>query len=606
MRLPDPVLNRISFVLVCPSVFLFAATCNAAESVGQKRGVIDRSEPLQMVHPDFELADGAAWDGRGSLFVPDVKGKRLLVFNLRKPAEAPRVRNQGLGISGCCYQLGKLYVSDNANSRIAVFSQTGPPKTLAQLDPKKRPNDLVVDAVGNVYVTITGEGCVRRIEANAIPDQSQGDAQMRGRAGVFVDHLDSPNGIALSPDGATLYVSSAKTGLISKITIDAAVEKQKAVAFAQLESTENGFRGDGMCVDRAGNVYCTGAQTVTVFDPNGNKIDQLRTPERPINVVMGGIEGRTLFISTFGGLYRQSVHAYAVSPNPPISSGAAAPSGNSSENDDLSTQVRGNLSAKFNVVYADIDGRRLLMDVFTPSASRSSPNPAIIVVHGGGWVKGDKTKFRALSLRLAERGYVVAAIEYRLAHETKFPAAIRDCNAATSYLRKNAARYGIDPNRIAAVGGSAGGHLVGLMAHGAQRSNLKHPSASDMPSVLQAAVVMAGPLQIATGSIADRSRDPAKPSYAVQWIGGTIDELPEQYHLADADEKIDAQSPPTLFIVGSLDNPARNQAARNKLKALGIATGLITHEGAKHGHWNQADWIARVVADIDSFLKLHL
>ncbi len=572
--------------------------------------VTDSGTDLTLVSDDFQLADGAAWDGHNRLYVPDVKAKQLLTFNLAKPDEPAKTRLEGFAISGCCFQLGQLYISDNGNSRIAILGKNGPPLAIAQFDPKLRPNDLVVDANGNVYVTITREGVVRRIDAtNLNPgNQHPGNQHQKnnhpGQGRVVVKNLVTPNGIALSPDGSTLYVSSAKEGTISKVTIapDAepdAAEVWPTETFAQLESTDDGFRGDGMCVDRAGNVYCTGAASVSVFNSQGKLIDKITPPQRPINVILGGSDGRTLYISTFGGLYQQRVKAYGVSPNPPITATEA--------NDKVpSTAIPANTRADLNVVYANIDGRQLLMDIFIPNATSSASRPAVVVVHGGGWLKGDKTKFRPLALKLAAKGYVTAAIEYRLGFEKHFPAAIRDCNAATSYLRKNAAKYTIDPNRIAAVGGSAGAHLVGLMAAGSQLETLRHPNSAQASSELQAAVVMAGPLQIATGSVADRSHDLKSNSNAVNWIGNTIDDAPQMYSLADALEKIDSQMPPTLFVVGSLDNPQRNAPAREKMKAQGVATKIVIHEGQKHGHWNRAESINQVVDDISDFLREHL
>ncbi len=571
------------------ALFLFLPFCQL--NFAEQPPIFDTADGVALVHGDFQLADGAAWDGRGKLYVPDVKGKRLLAFDLRKPDAPPLVRHEGAAISGCCYQLGRLYLSDYGNSRIATMGGTRALWTLAQFDPQQRPNDLVVDAHGNVYVTFTREGVVRRIVAPT------GHAE-RGRAEIVVENLVTPNGITLSPDGTTLYVSSAKTGEISKILIDPDTDRWAATKFAQLKETSDGFRGDGMCVDRAGNVYCTGAETVTVFNSNGLQIGQLKTPERPINVVMGGVEGWTLYISTFGGLYRQRVNGYAVSPARQKLSLDDAP---------RSTAVNRELSvtADLNVVYANIDGRKLLMDVFTPSIDHRTPLPVIMVIHGGGWVKGDKTKFRELAVRLARLGWATASIEYRLAFEAKFPAAIQDCNAATSFLRQNAQRWGIDPQRIGAIGGSAGGHLVGLMAAGSGDKRLRHANIT-ASSRLKAAVVMAGPLQIATGSVADRSHDLENRSNAVNWIGDTIDSLPEMYALADAYQKIDAETPPTLFVSGSLDNPERNDKARDKMKRLGVRTQLIIHQDAKHGHWNRPEWIEKVVADIDKFLGNNL
>src|SRR4029079_11478573 len=116
--------------------------------------------------------------------------------------------------------------------------------------------------------------------------------------------------------------------------------------------------------------------------------------------------------------------------------------------------------------------RKLLADLFVPN-DKPGPLPALVIVHGGGWLNGDKVKFRALTQTLASRGYVTMAIEYRLCGEARFPAAIHDCNAATRFLRSEAATYKVDPARIGAVGGSAGAHLVGLMAAAPQLKELQ-------------------------------------------------------------------------------------------------------------------------------------
>ncbi|TWU65226.1 Lipase 2 [Crateriforma conspicua] len=269
-----------------------------------------------------------------------------------------------------------------------------------------------------------------------------------------------------------------------------------------------------------------------------------------------------------------------------------------------STTIPKNIVADLDVVYAEVDGRKLHLDLFRPAAD--APPPILVVVHGGGWLKGDKEKFRALSLRFAERGYATAAVEYRLGGEARFPAAIRDCNAAVAFLRHSAERYGLDATRLAAVGGSAGGHLVGLMAAGDDEPRLRHPGIMDDVSThLDAAVIMAGPLQMLTGSVAQRSKSDPENSNAVNWIGGDVDQNRDLYQLADAHQKIDATMPPTLFICGSLDSPDRNEATREKMRSLGRPVELIVHPDAKHGHWNRPEWILRVVDDIDGFLSRH-
>jgi acetyl esterase/lipase len=121
-----------------------------------------------------------------------------------------------------------------------------------------------------------------------------------------------------------------------------------------------------------------------------------------------------------------------------------------------------------NVTYCTVGGVALLADVYTP-AQRAPSMPLVLFVHGGGWHGGDKlsivsdtNKDDALNA-LTSNGYVVAAVNYRLAPTYLFPAMIEDVKCAVRYFRANAGLYGIDPARVGAWGSSAGGHLVGLL-----------------------------------------------------------------------------------------------------------------------------------------------
>lgn len=129
-----------------------------------------------------------------------------------------------------------------------------------------------------------------------------------------------------------------------------------------------------------------------------------------------------------------------------------------------------------NVRYAgDLDadpGHRL--DLYLPTAL-AGPFPLVVYVHGGAWSFGDKamapgTSYGTFRRILAERGYAVAGVQYRFVDKAAFPAQLHDVKAAIRYLRANAARLGLDPDRIAVAGDSAGGHLAlmaGLVAPGA-------------------------------------------------------------------------------------------------------------------------------------------
>ena len=123
-----------------------------------------------------------------------------------------------------------------------------------------------------------------------------------------------------------------------------------------------------------------------------------------------------------------------------------------------------NLHEKLDVTYARYgDDRTLEMDIYRPKKTWGTL-PAIVCIHGGGWAKGNRLNHARVAQALAARGYVAATISYRLSGEAQFPAQIHDCKAAVRFLRANANEYGIDSDRIGAIGLSAGGHLVALLA----------------------------------------------------------------------------------------------------------------------------------------------
>jgi acetyl esterase/lipase len=116
--------------------------------------------------------------------------------------------------------------------------------------------------------------------------------------------------------------------------------------------------------------------------------------------------------------------------------------------------------------YARPDGESLKLNLARPAgdATDTTRRPAVICIHGGGFVGGDRSAWNDFARRLAENGYVAVTISYRLSPKHKWPMHIHDCRAAIRWLRANADRYGINPNRIGAMGSSAGGHLAQFLA----------------------------------------------------------------------------------------------------------------------------------------------
>src|ERR1700733_2657631 len=122
-----------------------------------------------------------------------------------------------------------------------------------------------------------------------------------------------------------------------------------------------------------------------------------------------------------------------------------------------------NVTPHLGITYANHDGVELQGDLYLPKGAKAAP--ALVAVHGGGWVQGVRAAFQFWGPYLAARGYAVFAISYRLATKGKtFPQAVQDVLAGVQFVRGKAGEFGIDPQRIGLLGASAGGHLASLAA----------------------------------------------------------------------------------------------------------------------------------------------
>lgn len=266
-----------------------------------------------------------------------------------------------------------------------------------------------------------------------------------------------------------------------------------------------------------------------------------------------------------------------------------------------SANVPDNVKFTENIVYTRVGERKIELDLCVPKGK--GPFPGILLIHGGGWKSGTKARFSALGLQLAERGYVVTSINYRLSVEARFPAAIHDCKAAVRWMRANAGKIKLDKTYIACVGGSAGGHLAALMATsggiGAVEGTGGNPKES---STVQAAVVFAGPMNN-FDKYAGKSRAEHNEN-ALLFFGGTCDENPEIYKLGSPITHVGPNTPPILFIDSEFDHPPDRYATmRKKMDALGIRNDFLLVKGGKHGCWNRSPWQEQYVGASAEFIK---
>lgn len=234
------------------------------------------------------------------------------------------------------------------------------------------------------------------------------------------------------------------------------------------------------------------------------------------------------------------------------------------------------------VEYACPDGHSLLLDLHLP-ARPSGPVPAIIWVHGGAWMVGDRSFAPDLDIHFAARGYAMLTIEYRLSGDFKFPASLEDVRSAVRWARANATEYGLDPSAIGLWGSSAGAHLATLTA----------TSARDDADRVQAVVDGYGPTDLARADEQRREGDSihaAVDSPDAKFLGTPLSQTPQT--ILDAVNPIThitPAAPPFLIFHGTNDMmvpSGQSVILHEALVAAGVESTLCLVEGADHGFFN--------------------
>jgi len=236
----------------------------------------------------------------------------------------------------------------------------------------------------------------------------------------------------------------------------------------------------------------------------------------------------------------------------------------------IAAQAPDGVKVTTDVEYGNVGGRSLKLDLYQPTGAQS-PVPGLIFIHGGAWAGGKKDDYRYYGLLFAQKGYVVASVEYRLAAEQLYPAAVEDCKCAVRWMRSKAAEIGVNPERIAAVGGSAGGHLSMMVGYCSDVPALEGSGGHEgVSSSVQCVVNLYGPCDLTT----DFVRKNAYANRVVKnFLGKSIDEDLAVYQQASPITYVDAKDPPTLILHGTIDDVVpidQGDELAAKLKELGV------------------------------------
>jgi acetyl esterase len=239
--------------------------------------------------------------------------------------------------------------------------------------------------------------------------------------------------------------------------------------------------------------------------------------------------------------------------------------------------------------YKRVEGRELKLYIFRPADWKTNDlRPAIVFFHGGGWVGGAPSSFIRQSEYFASRGLVCITVEYRLLpSDSKIPPimCIQDARSAMRWVRGHAAELGIDPQRIASAGGSAGGHLaaqVGMM------DGTDDPADDLKTSPKSNAMILFNPVL-----------DNGPGEFGAVRIGNRYQELSPAHNVSRDD-------PPAVVFVGSKDkinSVATLEKFRAKMLAAGVRCDLLVYEGQEHAFFNRGEFFAITVREADTFLQ---
>jgi len=230
-----------------------------------------------------------------------------------------------------------------------------------------------------------------------------------------------------------------------------------------------------------------------------------------------------------------------------------------------------------DLAYRDGASRSWRLDLAMKAGARGKARPGIVVIHGGGWIEGDKSSFSTPNgdvpgniQHFARLGFVAVTMNYRLAGEATYPAALEDCKTAVRWLRAHANEYNLDAEHIGAYGNSAGGHLALLLGLADTKASVKGDERfADQSSLVQAVVSDSGPIDLV-----EQYQSGVLRQVCGKFMGGPPEgERVAAYKRASPSEHIStsARIPPLLLIYGADDAQVPVETADRFVLALGKA-----------------------------------
>jgi acetyl esterase/lipase len=220
-----------------------------------------------------------------------------------------------------------------------------------------------------------------------------------------------------------------------------------------------------------------------------------------------------------------------------------------------------------NIEYKNINGKSLQLDIYKPK-NIDKAAPLLVFIHGGGWKGGQRSDYLVYLVAFAKRGYITATVSYRLLKDGPYPACVEDITDAVRWFYSNGEKYGYDPDRIALIGGSAGGHLALLAAYEWKNPDLYRNSTdvSENHHRIKAVVDIYGPYDLTTEYARNHP-------LVTSFIAHSFEEAPELYREASPKQYLDKNDPPTMILHGTSDDLvpiSQSDQFKARLDSLGV------------------------------------
>ena len=257
----------------------------------------------------FRFTEGPVWvKGEGCLLFSDIPNSRIIRYQMQEegPSVTTHRRPSGNGNGNTRDRQGRLITCEHSGRRVSRGEADGSVSPVAAQFEGKRlnsPNDVVVRSDGAIYFTDPPYGLKNYTEGKELAVNGVYRVALDGGMTLLADDFDRPNGLAFSPDESVLYIDDSARRHIRAFDVRADGTLANGRVFLDMAHEDTGSP-DGMKVDVAGNVWCTGPGAVWLITPEGKTLGRIVCPEQPANLAWGDDDWRSLYITARTSLYR--------------------------------------------------------------------------------------------------------------------------------------------------------------------------------------------------------------------------------------------------------------------------------------------------------------